>query len=65
MRTTPIGQKWVVKYHCRDGQLGMGLADHFRCLPQMIEVLMADGAYNIVIFDKTYYKDDENGVQSR
>lgn len=65
MRGTPVGQKWVIKYHCRDGKEGMGLCDHFKHLPQMIEILMADEAYNIVIFDKTFYKDDENGVQDR
>ena len=65
MRTTPFGQKWVVKYHCRDGQLGMGLAQHYQCLAQMIEILMAAGAYNIVIFDKTFYKDEEHDEEGR
>lgn len=65
MRQTPIGQKWVIHYSCSDGQRGMGLTDDFKFLPQMIALLLEDGAKNIYIIDKTFYKDDEDGKEQR
>ena len=61
MKRTPLGQEWLVRYHDKDGNNGLALTEHYSKLPCMIEFLIGDGARNIVIFDKTFYKDEENG----
>ncbi len=55
-----IGQKWIVRYHEPDGTPGMGMTNHYNNLPIMLRLLLDKGAKNIVIFDKTIYKEFED-----
>lgn len=63
MRTTPIGQKWVVYYNHPNGERHMGLTDHYKMLPNMITELLLMGCSNIQIIDETIYKDDDDGEE--
>jgi hypothetical protein len=59
MRSTPLGQNWVVHYSGKGGERGIGFTDHYSKLPFIIQLLLEDGAENIYIVDKTFYKDEE------
>lgn len=63
MRTTPVGQKWVVTYTNKNGQYCMGMTDHYKMLPNMITDLLLLECNNICIVDKTFYKDDKDGQE--
>jgi len=59
MRSTPVGQKWVVRYNHSNGEPGMGMTDHYNKLPFVIQLLYEQEAKNIVIEDYTLFKEDE------
>lgn len=63
MRTTPVGQKWVVTYTTKTGDHCMGMTDHYKMLPNMITDLLLLECRNIHIVDKTFYKDDNDDTE--
>lgn len=61
MRTTPVGQKWIVNFIDFEGEKSMGITDDYSNLPEMIKFILDTNGKNIVITDETIYKDDEDG----
>ncbi len=59
MRSTPVGQKWIIKYQDKDGKQGMGMTDHYSKLPFCIQLLSEKEVTNLTITDETFYKDEE------
>jgi hypothetical protein len=49
----PWGEKWVVRYKEKSGAAGMGMANHWQCLPIMISQILQSGGHGIVITDET------------
>jgi hypothetical protein len=59
MRSTPVGQKWVIRYKHKSGEPGLALTDHYSKLPFVIQVLYEKEASHIIIEDETIFKEDE------
>ncbi len=60
MRTTPIGQKWFIEFTDHEGRKSGGLTNHYKALPRIISQILFMGGTEIVIYDQTIYKDENN-----
>lgn len=60
MRHPLIGQKWHVGFTDPSGNKNVGFVSDYRYIPLIIEKILHAGGRDIIITDKTFYKDDEN-----
>jgi hypothetical protein len=56
-------QKWWIDFIDKDGNKNAGLTGDFNQLPLMIANILRAGGRDIVITDKTIYKDDPDGQE--
>lgn len=63
MRDAPYGYRFVIRYNCRDGKPGWGIANHYWHITDVVRVLLEDNARDIVITDETVYIDRKRKEQ--
>jgi hypothetical protein len=59
MLYAPLGFKIMFVFDMPDGSKNGGLCDNPMAIPKIFEIVMALGGTNLVIEDKTFYKENE------